>query len=108
MSTRVVSPHSATIRPPRSTRPFGPPRGRTGPSVSFHGGHSWRSLVTIRARSRDHGVSHSPAWRAAAARASGSSPTSAGVTVVHGAGCGGGEKVIDDLLPGVGIVNQRV
>src|SRR5216684_3120777 len=40
MSTRAVSPHSATIRPRWRTSPFGAPRGATSPMISFHGGGS--------------------------------------------------------------------
>ena len=73
-----------------ASRPFGPPRGRTGPSVSFHGGASPKSVATICARSRLHGVSCSAAYRAAAAIAAGSRPAFVGCRRCQ-SGCGGGK-----------------
>jgi len=35
MSLRRVSPHSATMRPPRRISPLTPPRGRTSPITAL-------------------------------------------------------------------------
>ena len=87
----AVSPHSATIPPPRSTSPFGPPRGRTGPSASFHGGSSPKSLATISGEIALHGVSCSAAWRPAAARRRHRARRLRAAATPK-AGCGGGKS----------------
>jgi len=57
MSTRVVSPHSATTKPRRMTTPFGPPRGWVGPRMRKNGSRIPKVNSRSRARSLVDGFS---------------------------------------------------
>jgi len=80
MFDRFVAAHDVALAEPRA---------RTGPSASFQGGISSKSVSTMCWRSRLHLLSCSKAWRVAAAVRAGSSPASRGSACSQAGSAGG-------------------
>ena len=82
MSTRFVSPHSATTYPWRRIIPAAPPRGFVGPMTSLYGSRA-KLRATISARSRGCVLSCARAKATAESTFAASMPTSAGARCSH-------------------------
>ena len=82
MSTREVSPHSATIEPCLITRPFSAPRGCMGP-IGVSNGSRPKVVARSTARSFVAGFSLAIANAIAASSLASSMPACAGVFFCH-------------------------